>query len=165
MLQLTKRTEYGLIALIHLVDRADQAAAHATDGEQPAPALASAREIGERFPIPRRVLAEVLKDLARSGLIDSQRGATGGYALAHPPEETTVGHVVAALEGRPRLTGCESLPAWGASGCEVEPVCPIKSPIGALRERLWELMQHTSLRDLATQRSKRSLQAALEPRS
>ena len=70
--------------------------------------------------------------------------------------------MVAALEGRPRLTGCDSLPAYGSGGCEVESVCPIKDPIAALRERLWELMQDTSLRDLATERSKRSLQAVLQ---
>ena len=160
MLQLTKRTEYALIALIHLVDRADAAAASAE--QEPASALASAREIGERFPIPRRVLAEVRKDLARSGLVTSQRGAAGGYALAMAPEQITVGGVVSALEGWPRMTGCESLPAYGAGGCEVESVCPIKDPIAALRERLWELMQHTSLRNLATERSKRSLQAVLQ---
>mgnify|MGYP003572777986 CR=1 FL=1 len=52
MLQLTKRTEYGLIALVHMVDR---------EGE-----FVSAREIAEVYPIPRRLLAEVLKVLSRS---------------------------------------------------------------------------------------------------
>ena len=86
-------------------------------------------------------------------------------ACAASPEGTTVGDVVAALEGRPRLTGCESLPAFGTNGCEVESVCPIKDPIAALRERLWELMQDTSLRDLASERSKRSLRAQLQPKT
>src|SRR5262245_1380439 len=71
MLQLTKRTEYGLIALVHMVDRERQ--------------LVSVREISEHYPIPRRLLAEVLKDLCRANLVDSQRGATGGYVLAREP--------------------------------------------------------------------------------
>ena len=51
MIQLTKRTEYGLIALVHMADREGQ--------------IVSVREIAERYPIPRRLLAEVLKDLCR----------------------------------------------------------------------------------------------------
>ena len=60
MLKLTRRTEYGLIALMHLADR---------EGE-----VVSAREIGDRFPVPKRVLAEVLKDLHHAHLA---RGASG----------------------------------------------------------------------------------------
>ena len=93
MLQLTKRTEYGLIALIHLADR---------DGE-----VVSVREIGEQYPVPRRLLAEVLKDLCNAGMLDSQRGAAGGYRLARPAEQITLGEVVAALEGEPALTSCQ----------------------------------------------------------
>ena len=44
------------------------------------------------------------------------------------------------------LSACESSAATG--GCEVEPICPIKSPIGRLRGRLWALLEDTSLRDL-----------------
>ncbi len=54
MLQLTKRTEYGLIALVHLVDRRGE--------------FVSAREIGDSYQVPRRLLAEVLKELSRAGL-------------------------------------------------------------------------------------------------
>lgn len=71
MLKLTKRTEYGLIALVHLAEHTGR--------------VISAREIGEQYPVPRRLLAEVLKDLQHASLIDSQRGAHGGYSLAHPP--------------------------------------------------------------------------------
>ena len=78
MLQLTKRTEYGLIALVHLMDQRDLAS-HSEA------VFVSAREIGERYPVPRRLLAEVLKDLARAELVDSARGSTGGYSLARDP--------------------------------------------------------------------------------
>jgi Rrf2 family protein len=83
MLQLTKRTEYGLIALVHLVDR---------EGE-----YVSVREICERYPVPRRLLAEVLKELGRAELVASHRGSTGGYALARAPEDITLSEVVTAL--------------------------------------------------------------------
>jgi Rrf2 family protein len=164
MLQFTKRTEYGLIALVHLMERGDEARIQAEsaqvdaaegeaageDGDDPEipgfEELTSAREIGERFPLPKRLLAEVLKDLCRAGLVDSTRGARGGYRLARPAEAITLREIVAVLEGAPALSACESSAANG--GCEVEPICPIKSPIGRLRGRLWELLEDTSLRDL-----------------
>ena len=143
MIQLTKRTEYGLIALVHMAEREGQ--------------CVSAREISERYLIPRRLLAEVLKDLCRADLIDSHRGATGGYSLALSPDHLPLSDVVAALEGRPLLTSCESsaldasAPSEhpGHSGeCGLESRCPIRSPLHRLREGLWQLMQRTTLRSL-----------------
>lgn len=135
MLQLTKRTEYGLIALVHMVDRAGE--------------FVSAREICDRYPVPRRLLAEVMKDLCRMELIESQRGAQGGYTLARSPDDITLGEVITALEGRPSLTSCEQLPLAAGNGCEVEPLCPIRSPIHRMRQSIWRLLEQTTLRALA----------------
>lgn len=137
MLQLTKRTEYGLIALVHLAERG--AAGHE---------FASVREICERYPIPRRLVAEVLKALSKCSIVESQRGATGGYALARNPDRITLGQVVAALEGAPPLTSCESPILLKSGGCEVHSLCPIRSPVHRVREQLWGLLEHTTLRSL-----------------
>jgi Rrf2 family protein len=134
MLQLTKRTEYGLIALVHMADKSG--------------AIVSVREISEQFPIPRRLLAEVLKDLCRANLVHSHRGAAGGYVLARPADEITLGAVVVALEGRPALTSCETLGAAAHGECGIEHVCPIRSPLQRIREGVWHLMERTTLRSL-----------------
>jgi Rrf2 family protein len=134
VLQLTKRTEYGLIALTHLAQRAGS--------------VSSVREICERYPVPRRLVAEVLKDLCHAQLVESRRGSSGGYALARAPEAITVGDVVGALEGHPSLTSCVSLGLYIAHSCDVEHVCPIRSPIETLRLELWKLLTRTTLRDL-----------------
>ena len=139
MLQLTKRTEYGLLALIHIADR---------EG-----GVVSVREICERYPLPKRTVAEVLKDLHRSALVESMRGSAGGYTLSRSADEITLGQVVAALEGAPALTSCESPLVLKNGGCEVEPICPIRSPIQRVRERLWQMLEHTTLRSLQNQRS------------
>ncbi|MFT4537750.1 MAG: Rrf2 family protein [Planctomycetota bacterium] len=138
MLQFTKRTEYGLIALVHLADR---------EGE-----LVSAREIGEQYPVPRRLLAEVLKDLGRAGLIDSQRGATGGYRLARPAIEIDLASIVAALEGSPLLIGCqgsEALIAETNVPCELSPLCRIRSPLTRLRDNMMTMLRETTLSTLS----------------
>lgn len=146
MLQLNKRTEYGLIALTHLAG---------CEG-----GVVSVREIAERYSVPRRLLAEVLKELVRAGHVEGHRGATGGYALSRPAQDITLGEVVAALEGRPSIASCESLPMLRAGTCDVEPRCPIKSPIQRIRAGLWNLMQRTTLRDLADPAFELSLQGA-----
>ncbi len=134
MLQLTKRTEYGLIALVHMVDQRGS--------------YLSAREISEKYQVPKRLLAEVLKDLGRSGLVESQRGATGGYSLSRPAEEITVGEVVSALEGTPLLASCESSDGLAGTECDVEPNCPIRSPLQRIREGIWRQLERTTLRSL-----------------
>jgi Rrf2 family protein len=136
MIKLTKRTEYGLIALLHLADREGQ--------------VVPVREIGDRYPVPRRVLAEVLKDLGRAGIVQSQRGAAGGYWLTRPAGAVTLGQVVTALEGEPSLTSCQDLGASRSDGeCEVTPMCPIRSPLQRLRQGIWALLEGTTLRSLA----------------
>ena|SRR5688572_24808647 len=139
MLQLTKRTEYGLLALVLMADREGR--------------TVSVREICERYPLPKRTVAEVLKDLQRSSLVSSQRGSTGGYTLAREPDRITVGQVVAALEGAPALTSCESPLVLRNGGCEVQPICPIRSPIQRVRDRLWQMLEHTTLKSLQSQGS------------
>jgi len=148
VLQLTKRTEYGLIALTHLAQMAP--------GEG---SVCSVRELSERYPVPRRLLAEVLKDLTHARLVESRRGPAGGYSLARAPESVSVGDVVAALEGHPSLTSCASLGLYVGHACDVEHVCPIRSPIETLRLEIWKLLGRMTLRDLASHPSSASAPA------
>jgi len=134
MLQLTKRTEYGLIALVAMVGRRGE--------------YVSAREISEHYKVPRRLLAEVLKDLTRASLVESQRGANGGYSLARSADEISVAEVVGALEGAPSLAGCENTGAAHGGECELESGCPIRSPLQVIREGISALMENTSLHTL-----------------
>ena len=139
LLQLTKRTEYGLIALVHLADRAGE--------------VVSAREICDQYPVPRRLLAEVMKDLLHAGLVDSQLGANGGYCLTRAPQTISLGEIVAALEGVPSLTSCEGIAVAGGSDCEVHPVCPIRTPLQRVRHGIWVLLQSTTLSSLTAEDS------------
>ena len=148
MLQLTKRTEYGLIALTHLAQR---------EGE-----VTSVRALCEQYPLPKRLVAEVLKDLSRADLVESHRGASGGYTLARPAAEVSVADVVRVLEGGPALAACSSPESAGLGHCDMEPVCPIRSPIQTLRQGIWSLLAKTSLADLAGS-SLPAAQAVLPP--
>src|SRR5579864_3430278 len=57
------------------------------------------REVAEREMIPMRFLEQIFQDLKKAGLLGSKRGPRGGYHLAKPASEITLGDVIRALEG------------------------------------------------------------------
>src|SRR6476660_7543101 len=93
MYRLSKKSDYGLIALKHLAQHHDESV--------------SAREIAAQYHIPPELLAKVLQKLARKGLLVSQHGTNGGYVLARDPARIAIVDVVEALEGPISITPCE----------------------------------------------------------
>ncbi len=85
-MKLTQRTEYAVRALLELARR---------QGAGPT----SAREIATAQKIPARFLEQVLQELKRAGLVESQRGASGGAWLAREPDKITLSEVVDVVEG------------------------------------------------------------------
>jgi len=85
-MKFTLGTEYGIRALIEL-------AARFGDGPVPARAIATAQGI------PLRFLEHQLAALHKAGIVDSQRGANGGAALARDPSDIRISEVIDALEG------------------------------------------------------------------
>ena len=73
MLRLTKKADYGLMALKFLAEHGDT------------PSL-SAKDIAEAYGIPPQLLAKILQRLTKAGLLKSHAGTNGGYALSRPPE-------------------------------------------------------------------------------
>ena len=63
------------------------------------PSLLSTQAIASEQDMPRKFLEAVLADLRRAGVVRAQRGAEGGYTLARPPREVTVGAILRAVEG------------------------------------------------------------------
>ena len=81
------KCEYALRAVLDL--------ALAASGSDPV----RIADIASRQRIPQKFLETILSDLRRRGLLESRRGAEGGYLLARPAETITVGQVVRAVEG------------------------------------------------------------------
>ena len=91
MLKLTKKADYGLIALKHLAETA-----HATDGANIA---CSAKDIAEAYDIPQEALAKILQRLVKSGFLISHHGINGGYLLSRRPQEISAFEVIRAIDG------------------------------------------------------------------
>lgn len=129
----------------------------------------SSRDIAERYNIPKRLLAEVMKDLVHRGLVRSVRGASGGYRLAADPEKTTILAVLQALEGPFEMVPCTTTAsilavsagsqsnggahstksAMPPSACELLLSCPIKGPIHKIHDRINLLLATVTVDDLA----------------
>ena len=114
MIRLSKRVEYGLIAIRHIATK-------------PAGEIVTAKEIADTYGIPYELLSKVLQKLTKSGLISSHQGMRGGYALARAPAEIPVSLIISAIEGtRQAIVQCLS---EGPQTCTVLTVCTIKSPL------------------------------------
>ena len=85
-MRVSAKSDYALRALIELAVR-------------PAGDPVSAEELGRLQEIPHGFLQAILADLRRSGVVMSQRGQSGGWRMARPPEEVSVADVIRAVDG------------------------------------------------------------------
>jgi Rrf2 family protein len=144
MLNLTKRVDYGLIALTHL------ACVERGESENSAAARLSVRGMAEAYSMSQPLLANVMKDLARLGFVRSVRGTKGGYELAFPPEQLTVGRVAEALEGPLRLTECvQAQEGHDEPGCSVFGNCLIKRSLFLVHMKIRDALYGVTIADLA----------------
>lgn len=95
------------------------------------------RELAREAGVPAPFLAQILKRLARAGLLRSKRGRTGGFLLGRPASEITVADVVLALDGRDELDAAFP-PLRGPAGGLLEPV----------RKRALDLLRTTTVEAL-----------------
>ncbi len=123
MIRISRLTDYGIVLLSHMA---------ATPGR-----AQSAAEIAIELQLPLPTVSKLLGTLSKAGLLDSQRGAKGGYALAAAPETISIARVVEALEGPVTLTMCSG---DTVGDCEFESLCPLpghwRRINGAIREAL-----------------------------
>jgi Rrf2 family protein len=104
--------------------------------------------IAQAQDIPLKFLENILLDLKHAGLVQSQRGAEGGYWLAQPPEEIAVADVIRAVEGpiaNVRGSRPEQVAYDGAAG-------PLREVWIAVRANLRAVLETVTLADLAAGR-------------
>jgi Rrf2 family protein len=131
MFQLSKKADYGLIALKHLAQHSEQSV--------------SAREIAVHYEIPAELLAKVLQKLARKGLLVSQHGINGGYVLARDPASISIVDVLEALEGPISITPCER-----GEDCQQMRKCSVRDPLRKIKAKVVRVLGDTTIYELAT---------------
>ncbi len=131
MLRLTKKADYGLMALKYLAEQAG-------DGAQ------SAKDVAEAYHIPPQLLAKILQTLAKSGLLVSHAGTNGGYALARPASEISAFEVIRAIDGPLFITSCITIHGT----CDLAGHCTIKEPLRKVNDSIKDLLSGIRIADL-----------------
>lgn len=133
MVRLSKKVEYGLIAIRHIAARGP--------GDP-----VSAKEIADKYGIPFEMLAKILQRLTKAGLVLSVHGVHGGYSLARRPEETPVSAIINAIDGsRPVIAQCLS---EGPESCGVFSTCTIKSPLTKVQANIERAFSSMTLSEI-----------------
>ena len=132
MLKLSKKADYGLIALKHL-------AMH--DGE----GTASAGDIAEVYGISAPLMAKVLQRLARKGLLRARHGSTGGYELARKASQITALEVISAIDGPVVITSCET----NHGLCDHSDLCTVREPLRRVNDGILQVLGAVTINSLA----------------
>lgn len=132
-MKLSTKGKYGLYAMVYL-------AQHDGSGPQPLKAVAESG-VSEDY------LEQLLGNLRRAGLVATFRGAQGGYQLARPPEEITVGDIIDATEGPLNISEC----IQDEGCCQRSGGCRTRRVWEYLSDSINNLLQSITLRDMLEQ--------------
>ncbi len=135
-MRITTWTEYSLIIAIHLARRG-------ATGAGPV----AAREIAEQERLPGDYVEQILLRLRRAGLVESVRGAKGGYYLAKEPAAISMRDIMTASEHQTFEMNCASHPVDGER-CAPGSSCSIRPVWQALQQRVDDLLAGIALADL-----------------
>ena len=131
MLKLTKKADYGLMALKYLA-------------EHPETPAFSAKDLADAYGIPAQLLAKILQRLTKTGLLRSHAGMNGGYALAREARSISAFEVIHAIDGPLFITSCFK----GAKSCDLTPSCTIKEPLARVNDTITAVLKSISIQDL-----------------
>jgi Rrf2 family protein len=143
MLSLSKQTDYALLALTSLARREAEIALGLD-----ITAAIPAKDIAEEYGIPIEFLAKVLSKLSKAQLISATFGPTGGYKLAKPATNISVGDVIGIVEGTLALTQCMKI---DDNGCEQSSRCSIRGPLTRINEEILRMLSRLTI-DQITER-------------
>ncbi len=132
MLNLSKKTDYALLALSYLT-RSESVRAVNT------------REIAEQYDIPVELLAKILQQLAKANLLVSTPGPTGGYRLSRSSSTISIACVIEAIDGPPAIAQCFKT---DHNSCDQLDKCTIRKPLGRINNKIYQMLELISLDEI-----------------
>jgi len=146
-MRLSRRSEYGIRALVDLVRHADEAPV----------ALAA---LAGRNNLPPKFLEQIMSTLKHGGIVRTTLGARGGYAMAADPTTISLGRVIRLLDGALAPLPCVSLRYYGRCSCPDEATCPLRDVMLDVRDSMLDILDRETLADVAA----RPGRASIDPR-
>ena len=140
MFKLSKKADYGLIAMKHLANHRQE---HAC----------SASEIAEEYGISATLMAKVLQKLAKHGLVAAKHGSTGGYQLDRQPDKISALEVLTAIDGPVLITSCVT----SHGNCDATERCSVKEPLQRVNESILNVLSMVTIAHLSEEKQEVTL--------
>jgi Rrf2 family protein len=140
MFKLSKKADYGLIAMKHLANHRRE---HAC----------SANEIAEEYGISATLMAKVLQKLAKHGLVAAKHGSTGGYQLTRRPDQISALEVLTAIDGPVLITSCVT----SHGRCDATERCSVKEPLQRVNESILGVLSTVTIAHLSEEKQEPAL--------
>jgi Rrf2 family protein len=135
-MKLSKRGEYGLKAMLYL-------ASVYSESE-----IIPIKDISKAEKIPIKYLEQILLNLKNAGLLQSKIGVGGGYYLAKPPSEISLGKIVRLLDGPLAPIRCVSQTAYESCQCLDETTCGLRLVMLDVRNAIANILDETTLQEV-----------------
>jgi len=133
---LTKKSKYAIIALIHLAKRYGQG-----------PIMIG--QIAEEENIPKKFLEGILFELKNSGVVNSQRGKSGGYYLIKKPQDVHLAQIMRVFDGPIALIPCVTYQYYEpCPECKDEKTCSIRKVFKDVRDATVEILKKATLAEM-----------------
>jgi Rrf2 family protein len=146
-MRLSRRSEYGLRALVDLVR---------ADARQPIPLAV----LAERNRLPVKFLEQIMATLKHAGIVRTTLGAHGGYAIAADPSTVSIGRIIRLLDGALAPLGCVSLRYYEPCSCVDEATCALRDVMIDVRDAMLDILDKETLAELAAREGR----ASIDPR-
>jgi Rrf2 family protein len=142
--RLSRRSEYGLRALVDLIRH---------DGGGPI-ALGA---LAQRNNLPPKFLEQIMARLKQAGIVRTTLGAHGGYAMAESPSTVSIGRVIRLLDGALAPLPCVSLRYYARCSCADEATCALRDVMIDVRDNILDVLDRETLAELAARQGGRSI--------
>jgi len=142
MLKLTKKADYGLMAMRHLAEQGHVRAC-------------SAKDVAEAYGIPHELMAKILQRLVKAGLLRSQHGTNGGYILAREASLITAFEVIRAIDGPLQITSCVTV----RGECGQTDRCNIREPLRRVNDSIEEVLRRITIGEMTGEASREGTRA------
>jgi Rrf2 family protein len=145
MMKMTKKADYGLIALKHLAQYGHLGSV-------------SAKDIADCYGISPALLAKILQKLARHGFVQSHHGTRGGYLLARDPATITALDIIRLIDGPVLLTACET----PRGACDHTEKCNVREPLRRVHDTILQVLRSLTISELTKEATEASCHTPAE---
>ncbi len=149
MLRMSRQADYGLVLLACFTQRHRRDRAELGSESD----IVTARDLAHETHLPAPMVMKILKALARHGLLQSVRGAHGGYRLHRRAEEITVAEIITALDGPIGVTECAGT---DHTGCSIAALCALRSNWQTINGVVRDALERVTLAQMAGPRFARA---------